>query len=105
MIEISTETESSKTRAIVAHFEQKRGMELTFSEMPESLTNVLNRWAIRAKGCKTTDSHGFISGPALITRDQRASRCCTAKNGEWTTLGRHKRQLESFTAHFNWPKY
>jgi hypothetical protein len=52
MIEISTETESLETHAIVAHFEPKRGMGLTFSEMPESLANVLNRWVIRAKGCK-----------------------------------------------------
>jgi c-di-GMP-binding flagellar brake protein YcgR len=53
MIEISTETESLETRATVAHIEPKRGMGLTFSEMPESLANVLNRWVIQAKGRET----------------------------------------------------
>ena len=50
MIEISTETESLETHAIVAHIEPKRGMGLTFGEMPKSLANVLNRWVIQAKG-------------------------------------------------------
>jgi PilZ domain len=52
MIEISTETESLETHAIVAHIEPKRGMGLTFSEMPKSLENVLNRWVVRAKESK-----------------------------------------------------
>jgi len=49
MIEISTETESLETHATVAHIEPKRGMGLTFTEMPKSLENVLNRWVVRAK--------------------------------------------------------
>jgi PilZ domain len=52
MIEISTETESLETHATVAHFEPKHGMGLTFSEMPPSLANVLNRWVVEAKGRK-----------------------------------------------------
>src|ERR1700689_890897 len=50
MIEISTETKSLETHAIVSHIEPKRGMGLTFGEMPKSLANVLNRWVIQAKG-------------------------------------------------------
>jgi hypothetical protein len=49
MIEISTDTESLETHATVAHIEPKRGMGLTFGEMPESLANVLNRWVGQAK--------------------------------------------------------
>jgi hypothetical protein len=49
MIEISTETESLETHATVAHIEPKRGMGLTFSEMPKSLANILNRWVVQAK--------------------------------------------------------
>jgi PilZ domain len=49
MIEISTETESLETHAIVAHIEPKRGMGLTFGEMPKSLANVLNRWLVQAR--------------------------------------------------------
>jgi hypothetical protein len=52
MIEISTETESLETHATVAHIEPKRGMGLTFSEMPKSLENVLNRWVVQAKESK-----------------------------------------------------
>ena len=52
MIEISTDTESLETHATVAHFEPKQGMGLTFSEMPESFANVLNRWVVQAKGRK-----------------------------------------------------
>jgi hypothetical protein len=53
IIEISTETESLETQATVAHAEPNQGMGLTFSEMPESLANVLNRWVVQAKGRKT----------------------------------------------------
>jgi PilZ domain len=49
MIEISTETESLETHAIVAHIEPKRGMGITFGEMPKSLENVLNRWVVQAR--------------------------------------------------------
>jgi len=52
MIEISTETESLETYAIVAHIEPKRGMGLTFGEMPNSLANVLNRWLVQARESK-----------------------------------------------------
>jgi hypothetical protein len=52
MIEICTETESLETRATVAHFEPKQGMGLTFREMPEHFTSVLNRWVVQAKGRK-----------------------------------------------------
>jgi hypothetical protein len=52
MIEISTETESLETRAIVAHIEPKRGMGLTFGEMPKSLANVLDRWLVQARESK-----------------------------------------------------
>jgi hypothetical protein len=52
MIEISTETESLETHATVAHIEPKRGMGLTFSEMPKSLETVLNRWVVQAKESK-----------------------------------------------------
>ena len=54
MIEISTETESLETHAIVAHIEPKRGMGLTFGEMPKSLAIVLNRWLIEARESKPT---------------------------------------------------
>jgi hypothetical protein len=50
MIEISTETESLETHAIVAHIEPKRGMGVTFSEMPKSVTDILKRWVVHAKG-------------------------------------------------------
>jgi PilZ domain len=49
MIEISTETESLETHATVAHIEPKRGMGLTFGEMPKSLANVLNKWVVQAR--------------------------------------------------------
>ena len=52
MIEISTETESLETHAIVAHIEPRRGMGLTFGEMPKSLANVLNRWLVQARESK-----------------------------------------------------
>src|ERR1700680_3160798 len=43
-IEIYCETESLEAHATVAHFEPKQGMGLTFSEMPQSYANVLNKW-------------------------------------------------------------
>ena len=49
MIEISTETESLETHAIVAHIEPKRGMGLTFGEMPKSIANVSNRPQLRIR--------------------------------------------------------
>ena len=49
MIEISTETESLETHAIVAHIEPKRGMGLTFGEMPKSTANVSNRPQLRIR--------------------------------------------------------
>ena len=52
MIEISTETESLEAHAIVAHIEPKRGMGLTFGEMPKSLAKVLNRWMVQARESK-----------------------------------------------------
>jgi PilZ domain len=52
MIEISTETESLETHAIVAHIEPKRGMGITFSEMPKSPGECLNRWVVQARECK-----------------------------------------------------
>ena len=52
LIEIYTETESLETQATVAFFEAQQGMGLTFREMPEYYTNVLNRWLAQAKGKK-----------------------------------------------------
>jgi hypothetical protein len=33
----------------VAHIEPKRGMGLTFGEMPKPLANILNKWVVQAK--------------------------------------------------------
>ena len=51
-IEIYTETEFLETHATVAFLESKQGMGLTFRDMPEYFTNVLNRWLAQAKGRK-----------------------------------------------------
>jgi hypothetical protein len=49
MIEMFTETESLETHATVAHIEPKRGMGLTFGEMPKSTANVSNRPQLRIR--------------------------------------------------------
>jgi hypothetical protein len=49
-IEIYTDTESLETEATVAFLKAKRGMGLTFRDMPESYANILNGWLKQARG-------------------------------------------------------
>ena len=48
-IEIFSDTESLEAAATVARIEPKQGMGLTFSDLPESYANLLNRWVARAR--------------------------------------------------------
>jgi hypothetical protein len=52
VIEIYTETESLEAHGTVARIEPKRGMGLTFDEMPPSFAGVLNKWVEQAQGRK-----------------------------------------------------
>ena len=52
VIEIYTETESLEAHGTVARIEPRRGMGLTFDEMPPSFVGVLNKWVEQAHGRK-----------------------------------------------------
>ena len=50
VIEIYTETEFLEAHGTVAHIEPKRGMGLTFDEMPSYFAGVLSKWVEKANG-------------------------------------------------------
>jgi len=50
VIEIYTETEFLEAHGTVAHIEPKRGMGLTFGEMPSYFAGVLSKWVEQANG-------------------------------------------------------
>jgi hypothetical protein len=51
-IEIYTDTDFFESNATVAFLEAKQGMGLSFREVPDHFTTVLNKWLLQAKNRK-----------------------------------------------------
>jgi hypothetical protein len=56
VIEIYTDTEFLEAHGTVARIEPKRGMGLTFDEMPAYFAGVLNKWVKQANGRAPADA-------------------------------------------------
>jgi hypothetical protein len=56
VIEIYTDTEFLEAHGTVARIEPKRGMGLTFDEMPAYFAGVLNKWVMQANGRAPADA-------------------------------------------------